>query len=75
MPIRDLPQDHEIWRAMKEVALSICAFRLEKKYKEADEERDLFLSIFGKYGLEIRMDKKHVFVGDKLGPLAWTQDK
>ena len=73
--LRNLPKDHEFWRCLKETVELLCWLRLQKRYAEADEERDLFLRLFGKYGMEIRMNGKHVAIGDKIGPLAWTHDK
>jgi len=70
--LRNLPKDHEFWRYLRETAELICWLRLQKRYKEADEERDLIRKHFG---LEVRMTGKHVAIGDKIGPLAWTHDK
>lgn len=69
--VRNLPPDHAIWRFLRESADLMCWLRLQKRYKEADEERDL---IREKLGLEVRMRGRHVTIADRAGPLAWTHD-
>lgn len=69
--IRDLPKEHEVWAALHDAVVLICMFRLEKNYAEADWVRDAVRSIFG---LEVRTENRHVYIGDRIGPLAWTHD-
>lgn len=69
--IRQLPETHDVWRYLRESAELICWLRLNKRYAEADEERE---SIRKHLGLQVRTEGKHVYIGDNYGPLAWTHD-